>query len=68
MRRNHDAGQATDIAFDRGQAGNHFVELALHAVEAFVAVERSALAGNREPRNGRPLLTRSIALSSRGGR
>src|SRR5690242_11717192 len=26
--------QASDIAFDRGQAGNHFVELALHAVEA----------------------------------
>ena len=28
--------QASDIAFDCGQTGNHFVELALHSVEAFV--------------------------------
>ena len=28
--------QASDIVFDCGQTGNHFVELALHSVEAFV--------------------------------
>ena len=28
--------QASDIVFDCGQTGNHFVELALHSVEPFV--------------------------------
>ncbi len=56
--------QASDIAFDRGQTGNHFVELALHSVEALVL---SSEARSQEVENlgiiGHYSLTRSLCCS-----
>ena len=57
--------QTSNISFDRTRARNHFVELALYTVEAFV---QSSEARSQEIENLGILGHNSLIQSRRGGR